>query len=237
MTILATSHDAPVGLRTARAAGAFTLVEMLLVVAMLAMLISILLPSMSQAKEEARRAICLSQLRQVFAASVDYATAQQRRFPPRPQAWSQYHVGNFDPPSGKDSYVMGLKLLVDAKTLAGASMLFCPSDKLWSVRTHWPDLPFGASWKPYLSSYAQREERLTDDHFSLRNAPPRAAFLSDWFTTAIPANPWANHDAGWNVSYFDGAAMWVKRTPAIWAGINWSHDFTGQGVTWRAFDR
>ena len=215
----------------------FTLVELLLVVALIALLISILLPSLTRAKESAKRSVCQNQLKQIYEASIDYAMGQLRRFPPRPQAWSQYHVGNFDPPSNTDSYVMGFKLLVDAKTLPDASLLFCPLDTWWSARTHWPDLPFGASWKPYLSSYAQREELITADHFSMQNAPPSFAYTADWFTTAIPANPFATHQDGWNTGFFDGAVGWRERTPVIWAGINWSHDFTGQAQTWRRFDR
>ncbi len=221
--------------RTSRSIRGFTLIEMLLVVAVIALLISILLPSLSRSKDLAKRGVCENNLRQMYQASVEYAVGQRRRFPPRPQAWSHYHIGNFDPPSGKDSYVMGFKLLYDAK-LIDASIIFCPADVNWNVRQHFPDIPFGASWKPYLSSYAQREEFIAVDRFGMATQPT-FAYTSDWFTTAIPANPYATHGDGWNVGYFDGSVSWKGRTPAIWAGIGWSHDFTGQGPTWRAFDR
>ena len=215
---------------------AFTLIEMLLVVAIIALLISILLPALRLSKEGAKRGVCETNLRQTYAASIDYAVGNRRRFPPRPQAWSHYHVGNFDPPSGKDSYVMGFKLLTDAKLIEPA-ILFCPSDTNWNVRQHYPDLAFGASWKPYLSSYAQREEFIGVDRFSMTIAPPRFAYTADWFTTAIPALPYSMHGDGWNVGFFDGAVSWRARTPELWAGINWSHDFTGQGATWRRLDK
>lgn len=212
--------------------------ELLLVVAVIAILISLLLPSLGRAKEVARRAICASQLGQVYQASVGYATEQKRRFPPRTNAFSQYHVANFDPPSNKDSVVMGFKLLVDARTLPGPSLLFCPSERWWNTKDQWPWLTFTQSWKPYVCSYGQREELFGVDRYSMQNVQPRTAYTSDWFTTAVPAIPYAvSHQDGWNVGYFDGSANWRPSTPEIWSGITWTYDYTGQAQTWRKFDK
>jgi prepilin-type N-terminal cleavage/methylation domain-containing protein/prepilin-type processing-associated H-X9-DG protein len=53
----------------------FTLVEMLLVVAIIALLISILLPSLSAGRDNARTISCLSNVRAWSAASIAYATS------------------------------------------------------------------------------------------------------------------------------------------------------------------
>ncbi len=52
---------------------AFTLIELLVVVAIIALLVGILLPSLGQARERAKRSACLSNLRQVHLAFYLYA--------------------------------------------------------------------------------------------------------------------------------------------------------------------
>lgn len=67
--------------REAGRSGAFTLVELLVVIGIIALLISILLPALSKAKETANRTACLSNLRQLSMGTIMYANGNRGCFP------------------------------------------------------------------------------------------------------------------------------------------------------------
>ena len=65
-----------------RKTNAFTLVELLVVVAIIALLVSILMPALSKAREQAKRAFCLSNLRSLTIGWLMYADENDGRIVP-----------------------------------------------------------------------------------------------------------------------------------------------------------
>jgi prepilin-type N-terminal cleavage/methylation domain-containing protein len=79
---------APHGLKTPCHDNAFSLVELLVVIGIIAVLISILLPAIKKSRETAQRITCASNMRQIGFAFQNYSADNQGSLP----AWSGWHV-------------------------------------------------------------------------------------------------------------------------------------------------
>ena len=79
---------------------AFTLVELLVVIGIIAVLISMLLPALRRARDEAQRVYCRSNLRQLTMACLMYAN-EHKGYLPGP-------YGIIDPPAGPGNYTNGV---------------------------------------------------------------------------------------------------------------------------------
>src|SRR5579871_2078324 len=66
--------------KRARPERGFTLIELLVVIAIIAILVSILFPVFAQAREKARGASCVSNLRQITAAALMYSQDYDETF-------------------------------------------------------------------------------------------------------------------------------------------------------------
>jgi prepilin-type N-terminal cleavage/methylation domain-containing protein/prepilin-type processing-associated H-X9-DG protein len=78
---------------------AFTLVELLVVIGIIAVLIAILLPTLGAAREQARVTQCASNVRQLCTALVNYATENKGKFPPNINSGAMHPA----PPAGQPS--------------------------------------------------------------------------------------------------------------------------------------
>jgi prepilin-type N-terminal cleavage/methylation domain-containing protein/prepilin-type processing-associated H-X9-DG protein len=73
----------------------FTLIEVLVVVAIMALLLSILLPSLSTARAQAKAVVCGTQMSELFKATLMYTHSNQDRLP---------YFGFYDSPSSGDEW-------------------------------------------------------------------------------------------------------------------------------------
>lgn len=87
-----------------RAEPSFSLIEMLVVIAVIAILIGLLMPVLGSVREKARLAKCTANLKQLHEAAMDYATANgefpygasSREYDNNTGAWNQDHKGWLD---------------------------------------------------------------------------------------------------------------------------------------------
>jgi len=107
---------------------AFTLVELLVVIAIIAILIAILLPVLSKVKEQANRVKCASNLRQLGVSTMMYLDDNKQFYPqpgvgPEFEDWIYWHSGR-DKNQGR--------LVKYQNRFFNENLYRCPSDQNWA---------------------------------------------------------------------------------------------------------
>ena len=72
----------------------FTLIELLVVISIIALLISVLLPSLASARDTARAALCLNNQKQIVLAQLVYANEHDQNLPPADPRSATNYPGN-----------------------------------------------------------------------------------------------------------------------------------------------
>ena len=100
----------------------FTLLELLIVIAIIGILVSILMPSLNKAREKAKRAVCKSNQAQIGRAINVFAKTQKGRVPIG--NWSSYQGNYF---MKVNSYYPLLGSLYKTETVTAQDIFYCPS--------------------------------------------------------------------------------------------------------------
>jgi prepilin-type N-terminal cleavage/methylation domain-containing protein len=153
-------------------AGAFTLVEILVVISIIAMLMSILLPSLGRSREKARETVCMANLHSIGQAMHLYVENNSGRSMPGDYSipWVVWAVPTDyrGDPNALSRQPVNLGHLLGAKLLPvpedSSSVIFCPSSRSFDGGK--PSEGFVGGWgSPSVEAYATYMMNISLDNF------------------------------------------------------------------------
>jgi prepilin-type N-terminal cleavage/methylation domain-containing protein len=187
----------------------FTLLELLVVMAIIAVLAALLLPTIGKARERAKRTVCTSNLRQLGSAMLMYTSDHKGRLP------------NANPPNSVGDYAATNQVLVALNDIYVKSppVFHCPSDPDETV----PDKITNADYT------LPNSARQSYDFYSIWWLPEKGPKLPNikeaplaWDLDGGNSNSdrYQNHGSkGGFVVYGDGHVDWEDERE--WDGDNW----------------
>jgi prepilin-type N-terminal cleavage/methylation domain-containing protein/prepilin-type processing-associated H-X9-DG protein len=200
----------------------FSLIELLIVIAIIGILVSLLVPSLQKAKREALKTVCLSQHSQLMKGQAINVKNHNSDYAER-GAWDAWTVWKkayraYWPTNLQDNGWSGFGMLYQRGYITAGDIMFCPANSNpkvamertdygfradpWSQGTHW----MATTITQRVGAYKQGEAE----------NPSQTAFISDIFAFHNYYNPTGKtavqhqHRNGYNVAYLDGSARFFR---------------------------
>jgi len=214
--------------RVSRGRSGFTLIELLVVIAIIAILAAILFPVFAKAREKARQASCLSNLKQLGIACLSYAQDYDERWP------TYYHTPVVGYNDGVSSG--GLCMYSAMVPYTKNSQIFaCPSQRPTPTYAFGDGVAITTAYK--LNSYVclawdtsgagryltlgsipdASKLMLMTEYTGYHTAFMGYAAAVSWPATYCPCS----HNDGQNFVFADGHAKWEAKTNIIKSGTTY----------------
>lgn len=183
----------------------FTLIELLVVIAVIALLMAILMPALSRARETVKRVVCSSQVRQVGVAISAYATDNAGRMPIYNSNTANTNpyllIHSYALYRSESGYVdatgkplpMKLAVLYERKYIANPKVFYCPSNMnaLYKFESYNNPRPWGTLPQIYNTTDGQGHNQWVRMGYTYLPIDPRAPINS---TTGMPDETAKNID-------------------------------------------